>query len=448
MAAALLLGGCAVSGGGPVGPVVSPTGIVYDPGIPPTQTRFSQTATLYLRTERPERALELARQGVDSDPGNPIHYFLAGTALARLGEYDEADRMLAEAQRIYPAYELDVEPQREAAWADAFNRGAEAYELDNVAGAIEAWEQATRIYDLRSEAHSNLARLLAGEGRYDEAIEVYQRALRGLEKRPATRLLDEQALLARREESARTEESLGQLLLFRNRFAEAEPLLRRQLERDPTDIGVQGNLARALSEQGRNEEASQLYSSLLEEASLEAAQLFNLGVALFRAGDFVEAGRAFRRLTELQPDSRDAWFNYANSLFAAQAWESLVSAGDRLIALDPLNEGAALIAARAHLEKGDQQAALRGVRRIEGAPVHVAGLVMRSGAAETTVAGRVTGNQAEPGTLVRLRFTFYGEEGPLGAETVVVPAPPSGESEALEVTFGMRAVAYRYELVP
>ena len=68
--------------------------------------------------------------------------------------------------------------------------------------------------------------------------------------------------------------------------------------------------------------------------------------------------------------------------------------------------------------------------------------------AETSVQGRVIGNVAEAGTPVRLRFTFYGDDGELGAEAVTVSAPPSKESATFEVSFGSRATAYRYELVP
>jgi hypothetical protein len=55
----------------------------------------------------------------------------------------------------------------------------------------------------------------------------------------------------------------------------------------------------------------------------------------------------------------------------------------------------------------------------------------------------VTGKQAEPGESVHLRFTFYGDEGELGAENLTVSAPPAGESAAFEVSFGGRATAYR-----
>ena len=174
--AILLLGGCA-TGGGPAGPVVSPTGFVYPIGVPPVETRQSQTGILYLRRDNPERTLDLALDGIRTDSLNAIHYYLAGVAYARLGTLKEAGSMFDRAERIYPAYELEVEPERAAAWARALNEGLEAFNLGELDNATEAWQQAAQIYDLRPEAHRNLAILCAGEGLYPEAIELYHQSL-------------------------------------------------------------------------------------------------------------------------------------------------------------------------------------------------------------------------------------------------------------------------------
>ncbi len=441
------LGACATPVAGPPEPVVSPTGILYELGAPPVDTRFSQTATLHLRQERTLRALELAKEGIADDPGNPIHYFLAGQAHVRLGEYEDADEMFLEAQRLYPGYEIDIEREREAGWAKAFNVGGEAYVAGDLERTVEAWTQAMSIYDLRPEAHRNLASLLVADGRYEEAIGAYQGGLAGLEKLPVTRVLDADEIERRAEQKIAMEEDVVPLLVFTERFAEAEVLIRRQLTRDPTSTELRGGLAAALQGQGRAQEAAAIYTALLSEAELQATELFNLGIALFRASEFLAAGEAFERLTGLQSMSRDAWFNYANALFAAEAWERLARVGDRLVELDPLGENAGLITARAHLESGDQDAALRALERTESAPVYLEGLLMRPSGVETMVQGRVVGNVAEAGTRVRLRFTFYGDDGELGKEDVTVSAPLSGESIGFEVSFGTRASAYRYELI-
>lgn len=445
-AAAFLLGGCAPVRG-PVGPVVSPTGFVYPLGTPPVASRFSQTAALYLTQGLDTRALERALLGIDSDPENPIHYLLAGIAHRRLAQYGEADAMFTEAERIYPAYELDTVPEREAAWIVLFNAGIATYAEGDVEGTIRTWEQADMMWDLRPDASLNLANLFNNEGRWDDAIGAYQRAVAGLERRPVTRVLTQEELQAREEQRIRTEESLTQVLLFTDRFAEAEPLLRRHLERDPENIQVRGDLAAALNGLGQDTEAEAIYSGLLNETGLEARDLFNVGIALYRANDFVAAAGAFERLTQLQPNSRDAWFNYTNSLFAAESWELLAPVGDRLTEVDPLGENAGLIAARAHLELGDEQSAVEGLGRTESAPVHVEGLQLRASGPDTSLQGRVVGNAAEPGTPVHLRFTFYGAEGALGAEPLTVSAPPRGVPTRFEISVAGQATAYRYELV-
>ena len=447
LVASTLLGSCATPVAGPPEPVVSPTGILYELGTPPADTRFSQTAALHLRQERTARALELATEGIASDPGNPIHYFMAGQAHIRLDGYEDADEMFIEAQRLYPGYEVDIEREREAAWAKAFNAGGEAYGTGDLEATIEAWTQAMVIFDLRPEAHRNLASLLTGDGRYEEAIAAYQGGLAGLDKLPVTRVLEAEEIERRREQKIAMEESMAPLLLFTQRFAEAEVLLRSQLERDPTSTQLQGDLAASLRGQGRLEEAAAIYTALLSEGELRASELCNLGIALFRSSDYRAASDAFERLTRLQPMSRDAWFNYANALFAAEAWASLTRVGDRLVELDPLGENAGLITARAHLESGDQDAALRALERTESALVYLEGLLMRPSDVETIVQGRVIGNAAAAGTRVRLRFTFYGDDGELGVEAVTVSAPSSDESTGFEVSFGTRATAYRYEVI-
>ena len=444
-AAAFLLGGCATRG--PLEPIVSPTGFIYALGTPPLDSRFSQTAALYLTQGLDARALERVLLGIDSQPENPIHYFLAGLAHARRAQYSEADAMFTEAERIYPAYELDTAPVREAVWIELFNAGIVTYNEGDLEGTIEVWEQAEMMWDLRPDASLNLGILFNNEARWDDAIGAYQRAVAGLERRPVTRVLPQEELQAREDLRIRNEERLTQLLLFVDRFAEAEPLLRRHLERDPTSIQVRGDLATTLHGLGRDTEAAAIYTGLLSETGLETRDLFNVGIALYRTNDFIAAAEAFERLTRLQPNSRDAWFNYTNSLFAAELWESLATVGDRLTEVDPLGENAGLIAARAHLELGDEQSAAAGLDRTESAPVHVEGLQLRASGPDTSLQGRVVGNAAEPGTSVHLRFTFYGADGALGTEPFTVSAPPRGVRESFEISFEGQVTAYRYELV-
>ena len=107
-----------------------------------------------------------------------------------------------------------------------------------------------------------------------------------------------------------------------------------------------------------------------------------------------------------------------------------------------------LIAARAHLESGDRDTALRVLQRVDASPVHLEGLRLRRVGAATTVEGRITGNVATPGSAVELLFSFFGDGGlQEGAVTTIVEAPAAGETDTFAVTFDGRALSYRYELV-
>lgn len=447
LTAGLALGGCAAGAAGGGGPVTSPTGRVYEPGIRPTQTRFAQQATLFLAQGLYEQALSQAREGIESAPDNAMHFFLAGEAAAGLGDFALADSMWIEAERLYPAYELEVEPAREGAWAEAFNEGVQAYNAGTTAEAIDAWTRADMIYRLRPEAAQNLAVLLTQEAQYDEAIRVYQRGIEALEIEPASRIIEGAELEERAEARAFMIENLAQLLLYTEQFAEAERLLREQLADRPNDVQIQANLATAMSRQGREEEATRIYTSLLTSPDLDADQLFNIGVSLFNAGDYPRAAEAFGRVTQLRPTSRDAWYNQANALYAAEVWAELTPVARRLVEVDPLNENAALILARALREQNQNQQALDALERIETLPVFLDELQMRPASQATTIRGRVIGNQAAAGSPVRIRFTFYGPSGALGTETVTVTAPAREQSTTLEVTFGQQAESYSYEPV-
>lgn len=447
LAMCALLGGCS-TGTVAVSPAISATGVAYDVGTPPVPTRASQTATLYLRQDRLDRALELLEEGIAESPSNPIHYYLAGITHARLRQYREAAAMFSEAERLYPAYEMQAELEREAAWGEAFNDGLDAYNAGDIAAAIDVWTAATMLFDLRAEAHRNLASVLSGERRYSEAISVYRAGLAGLDKLPASRMLTPDEEAERSEARFDLEDGLAELLLVTERFEEAEPLLRRRLEREPDNVQVRADLAASLSGQGRTGESTAMYATILAGEGLTPGELYNIGVALFRSENYRQAAGAFRQLTELVPDSRDAWFNYANSLFAAEDWETLAGAGERLVELDPLGENSRLLTARAQLESGDRAGALQTLDGVDQAPVYLEGLQLQRRGGVTTVAGRVAGNLAEPQAPVRLRFSFYDDAGVLlGAETFTLFAPGPGDTEQLQVEFPRPAAGYRYEVV-
>jgi tetratricopeptide (TPR) repeat protein len=342
---------------------------------------------------------------------------------------------------------LEIEPAREAAWAETFNVGVERYLSGDVEGAVLAWERAALIYDLRPDVHQNLGVVLGEVGEYGRAAEVYRQGLAGLQRAPATRVLDATDHAERAAARANMEANLARLLLVLEEFAEAETLLRRQLSADPHDVELILAVGSALSGQDREDEANEIYAALLRSPDLTAHQLTQIGIALFQSEDYWGAAEAFGAVTGLEPNGRDGWFNYANALLALGEWDTLADVAVRLVGVDPLSESSSLIHARAQVEVANEEAARNALEHIETLPVLLDDLQLWRSGAGTTVRGSAVGNGVEPGAPIRVRFIFYDGRERLGEEVLEVAAPHADESSGFAVTFQRPATAYRYELI-
>lgn len=459
---ALLAGGCAAgaaTGGAAAGPVTSPSGKEYAPGTPPRQTEFSKQAQIHLVKAQaaPEgqaeplyrQALQQAEAGIAADSANPVHFFLAGTAYAGLGEYEAADRAFDRAEEIYPAYEMEVDPVRLEAWGRTFNEGVSRYNEQATDEAVRLWTEANVIYNKRPEAYLNLAAVNTQAANYDAAVQMYRDALAALDREPAVTLTPEEV---EERKNARTEilTNLGQLLLFTERYADAEQVYRQQLEANPADVAAQSNLAVVQARLGKKEEAMATYERLLASTDLAATDVFDVGVGLFQIEEFDRAAQAFKRVTEALPQSRDAWFNYLNALYAQKKYEELIPVAERVTTIDPLNADTYLIMAAAHREAKQNQQALKALQAKAALPVTVSGMQVRAGTGRSTLQGTVTGGTARANTPIQLEFSFFGPNGEaLGSKTVTVAAPREGETSSFQVDVenATPVVAYSYTVV-
>ena len=396
-----------------------------------------------------QQALAQSLECIQAVPDNPQHYYLAGIAYAGVGDVAGADSMFTRATELYPEYAADVEAAREGAWARYFNAAIDAYNVGKIDKAVQFWEQANQIYNKRPEGFFNLAAVYTQDEQYDKAAAAYREALAALERAPSRELTPEE--VAERAESKQTAmTSLGQLLIATDRFPEAEQLNRTYLQENPTDVSAQSNLAVVLAKQGKKAEAMQTYESLLTSPNITANDVFSIGVGLFQIEEHARAADAFRRATEMSPNNRDAWYNYANALYAQEKWNEVIPVAQRLLQIDPLNENAALILARAYRDTKQNREALRVLEATEAAPVFVNNLQLRTSEGRSTVRGTVEPKSARAGTPVQLRFTFFGPSGELGTQTVTVTATAAGATANFEAVLQnpTPATGYRYEVEP
>ena len=147
-----------------------------------------------------------------------------------------------------------------------------------------------------AEAHNNLGNALKDQGKLDEAVACYRRAL---ELKP---------------DYAEAHNNLGVAFKDQGKLDEAVACYRRALELKPDYAEAHNNLGNALKDQGKLDEAVACYRRALELKPDFAEAHNNLGNALKDQGKLDEAVACYRRALELKPDYAEAHGNLGIAL--------------------------------------------------------------------------------------------------------------------------------------
>ncbi|MEP7327085.1 MAG: hypothetical protein ABI836_14135, partial [Gemmatimonadota bacterium] len=200
----------------------------------------------------------------------------------------------------------------------------------------------------------------------------------------------------------------------------------------------------------------------------------DIGVKAFGDKNYTDAARAFHQAMDGNPNYRDALFNLASTYLAVyndstlpanvrqSAVDSLIATGERLIALDPMNDGALRMVARGYQVKqapdathrrANQDKTLKLVMMIDSMPVTINVESFASAANSAQLKGTASGRAAHdaagkdlPGIPVVLVFEFLDQSGnTVIAREVPVPALATGASQAIELKpDGAGIVAWKY----
>ncbi len=132
---------------------------------------------------------------------------------------------------------------------------------------------------------------LSEQGKYDQAIPLYQKAL------------------ASRPKMASALTGWGFALLEQGSFDEAEKKFGEAIALDPEDPDARLNLGVALYRAGRIDDAISAYQTALQKRKQFPTANFNLGMALAHQGKFDEAEKAYREALAQKPSFREAHNN-------------------------------------------------------------------------------------------------------------------------------------------
>jgi tetratricopeptide (TPR) repeat protein len=190
-----------------------------------------------------------------------------------------------------------------AEWSEYLSRRALEFDPDNpevvsklarvlrtLGRSAEALPYFERYHEMVPGDHEGLAQLgscLSDLGRYDEAEPLLRRALQAMN-------------------DAVTQYNLALLLARTDRLEEAVPLYERALRLDPAHTNARINLASVHARLGDLQSAERELSRVVTEDPRNAAALTNLGVVLVQQGRPAQAVRAFEDALRIDPAMRPA----------------------------------------------------------------------------------------------------------------------------------------------
>ncbi|HEX8360735.1 MAG TPA: tetratricopeptide repeat protein [Longimicrobium sp.] len=354
----------------------------------PTVTAFataSQAAlnrTLVIRGEAANAfyttAQEQARQGIASDPNNPLHYYLLGQAALSTNNYLAADSAFRRTVQLCPQFAGEVDPLRLRAAQTVFNTGVEAFNRQDTAAALAQWSTAATLYDRFPQASFNQAVVYAGRNDAARAAAAYRTTLAALERTPAdTATAAEMAEM--RASSMSGLVGVGAQLFAANQFAQAAEIFNEVHRADPN-----------------NRDA-----------------WYNHALSLYKLERWQDLVPVATRLVQIDP------LNYNGRIILFNAYKGL--------------SDAAKTARNTAVETTNRQLALSTLTAADALPVQINELQLTTLEGGARLAGTVTGATAAAGTPVRLEFTFFGPTGPVGTQTVTVNAPAKSATTPIEV---------------
>ena len=345
---------------------------------PAAASAMTHMAVACMSEHRFADALAWAQNALALGSGDPSSWAVAGDALADMGDYADAAEAYArlespfasEDERLGFAYERDsrmsslrlvagdakgaiglmqgairaaVEthmPAENIAWSE-YQLGEELFQAGDYAAAEKAYLAALDEYPSYYRALGGLAKALAAEGKLDDAVEFYKKAL-GVVPFPeyAAALGDIYHRLGKPDEAKREYDlvefiaDLSQInqqihnrdlaLFYADhdiKLDESLALARKELE-VRRDIYTWDVLGWSLFKNSKYEEAAEAVSHGLQQGTADAQIFFHAGMIYERLGDFGAAKTYLRRALSLSPQFHVLHAEVARSALARLETES------------------------------------------------------------------------------------------------------------------------------
>lgn len=260
------------------------------------------------QTGRPELAVRLIRQAIQTNREIAVYHYNLGAALQQLGEFDQAVAAYRAA--------IHIDPELVQAYC---NLGAVLRHQDKLDDAAEAYRSAIRMRPDYAEAYKNLGIILCEQRQFDEAVRAHREAIRI------------------RPQYAEAHCNVGVALHHQCKFDDAIAAFHRAILIRPDYAQAHTNLGAALRAKGKLDESVVAHQQAIKIDPTLAEPYYNLATVLRDQGKLDDAVAAFRQTVALKPDFAEAYNNLALTLTELGNLPEGRAALERAILLAPSN---------------------------------------------------------------------------------------------------------------
>lgn len=378
-------------------------------------------------------------------------YWLGRVYLYR-GDIGGADSSLKRAEQLAPECADEYRKIKLNTAVALMKPAADYREAGQLDSAMALLRMVLSFQPDNPNANYEMAVIYYNSKNFDSAAVNFQRAVAAVEQRAAT-----DSSYA----SFRNQALFNLAAVYQNagKHKEAIEALRKYLGFNPSDDDARRALANSFRATGMADSASAIERTITSQPSSSgvgagAGGSFNRGIDAFNAKDYPTAAGAFQEYLATNARSREALYNLASTYYAMNNADSLIAVGERLVALDPLNDNNLRLVAGGYQIKKNQDQMIKYALLITELPVNVEVSGFQTGAAAATWAGSATGrgarNQSDqpiPPAPMVLVFEFLDASGKVVAtQEVAVNALPEGEKQVLSVASqNAGIVAWRYK---
>jgi tetratricopeptide (TPR) repeat protein len=201
------------------------------------------------------------------------------------------------------------------------------------------WQHVIAVAPESSIAHYNLGRIHENDGRLDEGLKFYRRAVN---INPA---------------NADAHYNLARLLAKQGMQSEAIAHYRQAVEIRPADADTHNNLGLLLARQGEIEASLEEFRKAVQINPSHARAFFNMGRVFARQGEIEKATQSFRQALKLQPDEVEILLGLGDALARQNRWNEAAVHLDRAVKLKPALPEARVALGRSLVAQGKKDEA-------------------------------------------------------------------------------------------